>query len=113
MNQITLEEALPIVRDLEQKLIPLGAHCALGGSVLHRGVSTKDVDIFVYPHNCTTPRNPEELIGILSSIFPNGHEATDGDYPHDRLRFVVIQQIPEGFRKLEFFVFLTVPPDAK
>lgn len=28
-----------------------GYHIALGGSVLHKGFSTKDVDIFIYPHS--------------------------------------------------------------
>jgi hypothetical protein len=108
--KITPEAALPIVRSVEEKLIPLGAHCSLGGSVLHRGESTKDLDIFVYPHNQDKPKTPEDLIAALKSIFPEGYDATDNNYPHDRLRFVVIQKTAEGFLKLEFFVFLTVQP---
>ena len=111
MATITLNDALPIVRDLEAKLIPLGAHCALGGSVLHHGESNKDLDIFVYPHNQDETKTPEELIAILKSIFPQGWGATDDNYPHDRLRFVYMRPNSEGqWWKVEMFVFLTLPP---
>ncbi len=105
--KITLEQALPFVRELETKLIPLGAHCALGGSVLHQGGSNKDLDIFVYPRNCEAPRTPEELIEILRALFPLGYEATDKSYPYDRRRWVVLN---EALGKVEMFVFLYEPP---
>lgn len=108
---ITLDQALPFVREVEAKLIPLGAHCSLGGSVLHRGESTKDLDIFVYPHNDDRPKTPEELIATLKLLFPEGYEATDKSYPFDRRRFKAIHHTAEGgFWTLEFFVFLTIPP---
>lgn len=107
MSTITLEQALPVIRDIETKLIPHGAHCALGGSVLHRGESEKDLDIFVYPRNCETPRTPEELIGILKHLFPAGRDVTNDNYPTDRLRFVVRRLISaDVIWKIEFFVFL-------
>jgi hypothetical protein len=48
----SLEEALVVARALETKIerIYNHYHVALGGSVLHRGSSTKDLDIFIYPH---------------------------------------------------------------
>lgn len=48
---ITLNEGIDIARLIEKAIIPAGYHCALGGSVLHRGESSKDLDIFIYPHN--------------------------------------------------------------
>lgn len=103
---ITLAQSLPFLRSLEQQLIPLGAHCALGGSVLHQGQSSKDLDIFVYPDSRENPRTPEELIAILMTLFPEGYTATDKTYPYDRLRYVLMHAIG----KVEFFVFLTEPP---
>lgn len=104
---ITLEQALPVVRDIETKLIPLGAHCALGGSVLHRGESHKDLDIFVYPRNCEQTQTPEQLIKILEHLFPTGRDVTDNNYPTGRLRFVVMHPMSEEIQwKIEFFVFL-------
>jgi hypothetical protein len=104
--KITLEESLPFVRWLETQLIPRHAHCALGGSVLHRGWSEKDLDVIVYPHNQRTPKTPEELIDVLQSIFPTGKMETDTGYPHDRYLFRVNGWGDNKWR-LELFVFLT------
>lgn len=48
---ITLNEGIDTARLIEQVIIPAGYHCALGGSVLHKGASNKDLDIFIYPRN--------------------------------------------------------------
>jgi len=104
---ITLEQALPIVRGIEYELASRGAHCALGGSVLHRGESAKDLDIFVYPRNCHRTQTPEELLGILQYLFPAGRDVTNDDYPGDRIRFVVMHPMSaEAVLKIEFFIFL-------
>jgi len=51
MNTIwNIEQAQKLCANLERQLAPLGAHVALGGSVLYNGSSTKDVDIIIYPH---------------------------------------------------------------
>lgn len=47
----TLDEAIAVARIIEAHIIPAGYHCALGGGVLHKGTSDKDLDIFIYPHN--------------------------------------------------------------
>lgn len=47
----TLEQGIEFARKLERVLKDQCFHCALGGSVLHSGVSAKDLDIFVYPHS--------------------------------------------------------------
>lgn len=47
----TLEDGLIFARSLEPLAIANGAHVALGGSVLFRGSSTKDIDILIYPHS--------------------------------------------------------------
>jgi hypothetical protein len=44
-----LDDGIAIARQLEQCVIGFGYHIALGGSVLHKGESKKDLDIFVYP----------------------------------------------------------------
>lgn len=104
---ITIEQALPVIRDIEAKLIPHGAHCALGGSVLHRGESEKDLDIFVYPRNCERPQTPEQLMDLLKHLFPTGRDMFDDNYPGDRMRFVVMHPMSaEAVWKIEFFVFL-------
>lgn len=47
----TLFEAVELCRDIEERIKDCQAHCALGGSLLYRGTSKKDADIFIYPHN--------------------------------------------------------------
>ncbi len=55
----TLDEALLLVRHLEDAVVP-HFHVALGGSVLIRGWSDKDVDVVIYPHNKTRASPPAE-----------------------------------------------------
>lgn len=45
-----IEQAVEFCRMIEPVAIAEGFHVALGGSVLIRGESKKDVDIFIYPH---------------------------------------------------------------
>lgn len=47
----TREEAFLVIERLEPIIAEAGAHVALGGSVLYRGTSEKDLDLFIYPHN--------------------------------------------------------------
>ena len=66
----TLEEALVVVRALEKVVKPQGFHVALGGGTLMRGSSTKDLDLFFYPHRTTESETPEfkRLRGILTTL---------------------------------------------
>jgi len=50
MSQWTITEGLNTVRALEKVLARKGYHVALGGGVLLRDVSLKDLDVLVYPH---------------------------------------------------------------
>lgn len=47
----TIAEARALILRLEVALLPVGAHVALAGSVLHTGESKKDLDIIVYPRS--------------------------------------------------------------
>ena len=42
--------AIELFRDLEPMLALVGWHAALGGSVMLKGRSAKDLDVVVYPH---------------------------------------------------------------
>lgn len=46
----TFDVALRFVRELEDHLLPV-YHVALSGSVLHRGRSSNDLDLIVFPHD--------------------------------------------------------------
>jgi len=47
----TQAEAIVMLSALEPELAMQGFHCALTGSVLYRGTSTKDLDVIIYPHH--------------------------------------------------------------
>lgn len=46
----TLDEGLVVARSLEPVAVAFGYHVALGGGVLLRGASEKDLDVMLYPH---------------------------------------------------------------
>ena len=51
---------LAFVRDVEVELAKAGWHVALGGSVLHKGWSSKDVDLIVFPHKKRSSQSPRK-----------------------------------------------------
>lgn len=60
----TLDDALTACRRLEEVLAPAGYHVALGGGVLLRGHSHKDLDVLVYPRNVQALEQ-ERAVGLL------------------------------------------------
>ncbi len=47
----TIANCFGVLQKVEQVAKQHGYHVALGGSVMYRGESSKDLDIIVYPHN--------------------------------------------------------------
>lgn len=93
----TLEEGIALARKLEPIAIQHNAHIALGGGVLHRGSSEKDVDIFVYPRNKLKPFSPK----VLLEAFGVGYsKKTDASYTDDNK--TVYFSILDG-KRVDFF----------
>lgn len=63
----TTFEGIVLCQSIERIVTPLGYHCALGGSVLTKGSSEKDLDIFVYPHKTREGDQPAEIRSALES----------------------------------------------
>lgn len=61
----TRDIALEVLKSLEDFLAKHGFHCALGGSVMYRGDSEKDLDVIVYPHNKDSHMPIEELWTLI------------------------------------------------
>jgi hypothetical protein len=55
ISEWTLDEGIKVARRAEAALKKVCYHVALGGSVLHSGRSTHDLDLFVYPHKHPQP----------------------------------------------------------
>ncbi len=66
----TLETGLKLVRALDNQAMDFGFHLALGGSVLRKGESTKDIDLYLLPYdNESHPENMEGLVAWLTRIW--------------------------------------------
>jgi hypothetical protein len=65
----TLAEALYLIKDIQSALKPLGYHVVLGGGVLNRGWSQKDLDLYFIP--LTNDKQPDlaPLVNHLLTIF--------------------------------------------
>jgi hypothetical protein len=60
----TLEEGVALLRSLELELKLIKYTSALGGGVLFKGSSSKDIDIFIAPYN-KTDTNYDLVINLL------------------------------------------------
>lgn len=65
LQQWGMDEALRLVRRMQKDVRPLGYHIALGGGVLNKGYSDKDLDLYFLP--CLGERHkPASLMTMLS-----------------------------------------------
>lgn len=64
----TLAQGLAVVRMIEPRIRQLDHHTILGGSVLHKGLSAKDLDIFISPLEGYRSRG-DEVYNYLTSFF--------------------------------------------
>lgn len=89
---------IALARKLELLAIPINCHIALGGGVLQRGYSYKDLDIFVYPRKVAEKHlPPEEILKIFGVT-----EIRKFEFYSDK---VVFTGLVDG-RRVDFF-FLT------
>lgn len=101
MNTIwNIEQAQKLCSNLEHTLKSVGAHVALGGSVLYNGQSSKDVDIFVYPHR----GNDEPLSPVLSKLYEWGFSDSI-DKPSTGGGKVIRVMNDISGRRVDFFFF--------
>lgn len=96
----TRETAFEFLTNLETFLSANGYHCALGGSVMYRGSSDKDLDVIVYPHireDCPPVHELwQRLIGHLSPTKSHLSKGSCRDGKDVRVMLV-------GDRRIDFF----------
>lgn len=65
-----LNDGIELARAIEQALVTnnLNCHCAMGGGVLHRGESKKDLDIYFYPHKSPLGYNLLHIYSVLIEL---------------------------------------------
>lgn len=85
----TLDGALALVRDIQPSIKPFQYHVLLGGGVLNKGYSEKDLDLYFLPFGDTgtpvdLPRLKDYLSIRLGTPAPLGYTAdVDHAYPPD------------------------------
>jgi hypothetical protein len=66
----TLKDALELIKILQPESRKFGFHLTLGGGVLNKGESTKDLDLyFISLVNKNNPHKTEELVEWLTSLW--------------------------------------------
>lgn len=65
----TLTEALALVRDLQPISREYGYHLTLGGGVLNKGYSVKDLDLWWLPLNDASMTRPMALVNFFGTRF--------------------------------------------
>lgn len=74
-----LDKSLKLIRALQETSKTFGFHIALGGGVLNKGESMKDLDLYFHPFaNPDVPESYEKLISWLTTIW--GEPSKLGDY---------------------------------
>lgn len=62
----TLQQGLDLVRTIQPRLHHMGYHVAIGGGVINKGYSTKDLDLYFFPLDL---KDQESLVPFLESLF--------------------------------------------
>lgn len=71
----TLDDAVKIARIVQKLIESYKFHVCIGGSCLTKGVSLKDIDLFIYPHNDnTTFTNEQNINNLINILTHNGFE---------------------------------------
>lgn len=70
-----LDDGLKLVRALQEESMKFGYHVALGGSVLHKGHSERDIDLFFFPASGETNAPArEDLSDWLEKLWGRGRQ---------------------------------------
>lgn len=98
-----LETAVAVCRKLEE-VLDGEYHVALAGSVLHKGSSNKDLDIFLYPHH-TAFFSEADLLGVIEKTFSlDGLELCVGNEEYARDGKTVYKAYLTCGKRIDFFL---------
>lgn len=97
----TLADALTVVRTLQPQLHARWWHVALGGGVLNRGSSAKDLDLYFLPFNGATT---EAILPFLVEQWGEAKPLSGGDYPPDALFPVRCKFFIQDGKRIDVFI---------
>ena len=79
----TLDTALPVVRALQFKALQFGYHIALGGGVLNKGQSDRDLDIVVMPLDSRVDPRRDRFLAVCGEYLGKPTEVGVASVPED------------------------------
>ena len=100
----TFNQAIEVARELEPLAIRCGYHTAIGGGVVQRGWSAKDLDIFFYISKTEIGCDTNKLIELLKCIgFTEWIPRSDSIAEEDQDRKVVFACARQG-KRIDLFI---------
>lgn len=84
----TLKEGLELIRALQGDCRPFGYHLCLGGGVLNKGESKKDIDLFFLPLDNGKECEAQKLLAWLQSLWGEGVDLQKSTKPDRQGRIV-------------------------
>lgn len=101
----TLDEALDFIRDLQPCMTALNYHVCLGGGVLNKGESEKDLDLFILPLNGYESA-AREVVKELATILGHSRALRDGpDYYADaHFHFQEAYKFTYNGKRIDIFI---------
>ena len=112
-TQWKLDDGLALIRALQPLTRKYGYHIALGGGVLNKGFSDKDLDLYFLPMGGSKVKaNPENLVDWLIGMWGPGDEIEHNLYPAEP-PYIQRLTFQYGKQRIDVFVLGAVNGDIK
>jgi hypothetical protein len=99
-----IDEALDLVRLLQPLTRQFNYHLALGGSVLNRGRSDKDLDIYFLPLDNGDEVQPRELENWLGEVYGPAKRLSGEAYKDDPSAYRSKVQLTHCGKRIDAFI---------
>lgn len=95
-----LQDGVEVASTLEPIFAEIGLHLAIGGSLVYRGGSDKDIDIFIYPHSRDIDIDRDAIAEKLSGL---GYPPVKSIEDHTSVLDVLMTRHIENGKRVDFF----------
>jgi hypothetical protein len=89
----SLDEGLRLLRGLQQPIREYNYHLAIGGGVVNKGHSEKDLDLYFLPMNSTGIKQPDALLKFLTRVWGPPESLKNEDYPDSEFNKAYIHAV--------------------
>lgn len=101
----TLDTARVLIMALQHHTRSYGYHLALGGGVLNKGESEKDLDLYFLPlDNSGNPPQSQELTEWLETMWGKGVNISSDEYGHTNSYYRVKKKFLTPMGRIDVFI---------